>query len=399
VITVRPFEPDDEQAALDLRVAAFSSAMHVDITDVEVDDYVPADHRVVADDDDGRVVGHLAVWPFAQQFGGRGVPMGGVGGVAVAIDQRGRGIGSQLLAAGLDLMADRGLVLSTLYPSIPLPYRRWGWEVAGMHVRRRVALRDLLALPAPPDDVVLRPWTDDDLPAVVAVHNAVTATEAGGLVATERWLRRAFRPDPDDPEIVVVATRDGEVVGASLAGKVASTTPRMGFDLQVLRLFGRDHDVERALWHNLASHHSVAEWATIHSQPADGLLFSLPRGLPAPDPASTVWMSRLVDAPAAVAARGWPPLDATVPLAIEDPRRAANAGPHVLEVAGGHARLSPGGSGRVAVDIGALSSMYTGFATPRAMVRAGRLRGADEDDLASLSLLFAAPTPFLRDSF
>ncbi len=190
MVTVRPLEYDDEQAALDLRVATFSTAMHVDLADVEVDDYVPADHRVVAEDG-GRIVGHLAVWPFAQRFGGRSVPMGGVGGVAVAIDRRGRGIGSLLLAAGLDLMADRGLVVSTLLPSVPLPYRRWGWEVAGDHVRRRLALRELLALPTPPDDVVLRPWSDDDLPALLAVHNAVTDTEPGGLVATERWLRRA----------------------------------------------------------------------------------------------------------------------------------------------------------------------------------------------------------------
>lgn len=42
--------------------------------------------------------------------------------------------------------------------------------------------------------------------------------------------------------------------------------------------------------------------------------------------------------------------------------------------------------------------MYTGFATPQAMVRAGRLRGA-ADDLATLSAMFTGPSPFLRDSF
>lgn len=70
-----------------------------------------------------RVVGHAAVWPFHQSFGGRPVPMGGVAGVAVAVDRRGRGVGSALLAGCLDLMAERGLVLSTLSPSTPIPYR------------------------------------------------------------------------------------------------------------------------------------------------------------------------------------------------------------------------------------------------------------------------------------
>ncbi|HKJ55097.1 MAG TPA: GNAT family N-acetyltransferase, partial [Nitriliruptoraceae bacterium] len=111
---VRAFRPEDAQAALDLRVAAFSTSMHAEVDDTDI--YAPDDHRLVAVDG-GRVVGHLAVWPFGQTIGGRVVPMGGVGGVAVAPDRRGRGVGSALLGAGLDLMADHGLIVSTLYPS------------------------------------------------------------------------------------------------------------------------------------------------------------------------------------------------------------------------------------------------------------------------------------------
>lgn len=395
---VRSFQPDDAQAALDLRMVAFSGAMHADLDDVEPEDGVPDDHRLVAVDQ-GRVVGHLGVWPFRQSFGGRPVPMGGVAGATVAHHLRGRGVGSRLLAAGLDLMAERGLVLSSLYPSLPLPYRRWGWEVAGDHVRRRLLLRDLLALPPRPDDVVLRPYVDDDLAAVVAVHDAVTRTEPGGLVAGRRWLRRAFRTDPDDPEFAVVAERDGEVVGASLAAKESTTAPGMAFDLQVMRLFGVDWPVELALWHDLAGHHSVAEWATVNSRPADPLLFALPRALPGPDPSSHVWMSRLVDAPAAVAARGWPAVRAGVPFALRDPRVPANDGHFVLEARDGEAALVPGGPGRVGVDIGTLSALWTGFVTPDAMARMGRLPGADPTDVEVLAALFAAPTPYLRDYF
>lgn len=393
---VRPFRDQDAQAALDLRVAAFSGAMHVDVGEVPADDYVPDDHRLVAVDGD-RVVGHLGVWPIGQMFGGRAVPMGGVGGVAVAIDQRRRGIGSALLAAGLDLMGERGLVMSTMYPSIPLPYRRWGWEVAGEHMRRRVALRDLLALPRPDVDVDLRPCTDDDIPALVDVHNAAIASEPGGLVATERWIRRAFAHDPDEPEIGVVALLEGVVAGASLAAKTSTNVPHMSYELDVLRLFARDRDVELALWHNLASHHSVAVHATIRSRPDEPLLFALPWSLP-PVSSSHTWMSRIIDLGAAMAARGWPPIGAELHLDVVDPRRPANHGPCVLTVHGGDATVEPGGDGRVVIDVGALSSLFTGFTTPTALARAGRLR-ADDPDRELLGHLFATSTPFLRDSF
>ncbi len=395
---VRPFRREDAQAALDLRVQAFTAAMHVDLADVEPEDGVPDEHRLVADHD-GRVVGHLAVWPFAQAVGGRVVPMGGVAGVAVASDRRGRGTGSALLAAGLDHLADHGFVVSTLYPSLPLPYRRWGWEVAGDLVRRSMLVRDLLVLPDPPADVDLRPFDMDDLAAVRAIHNEVTRHEPGGLVAPEVWLARAFRPDPDEPEIATVAVRDGEVVGASLATKSATEAPGMAFDLDVPRLFGRDRGVELALWRQLALHHSVAERVTFASRPAEPLLFELPHALPPPHPSSHVWMTRLVDAPAAVAARGWPAVDAEVALTVHDERRPANDGAFVLESHGGEAALSAGGAGTVHVDVGALSAMWTGYATPHALAHAGRLRGADASRLDVLSTLFAAPSPFLRDYF
>ncbi len=405
---VRAFRPDDAQAALDLRVVAFSTAMHVEFDGTDI--YAPDDHRLVAVEE-GRVVGHLTAWPFGQAFGGRVVPMGGVAGVVVAPEHRRRGVGSALLAAGLDMLADRGLPVSTLYPSTPAPYRAWGWEVAGMHVRRTIATRDLLDLPAP-SDVEVRLFLLDDLDDVLALHNAITLREPGGLAASRRWLRRMLTPDPDEPELSFVAVRGAEVVGLLLAVKVSGTAPTDAFGLRVLHLYGADRDAELALWAVVAANHSVASTTTFNSQPADPLLLALPRTLPEDSASSHAWMTRLVDAPAAIAARGWPDTTATVPLVIRDPRRPSNDGAWVLEVAEGAAQLTrprqadPTGHGghgsgaRVAaVDIGALSAMYTGFASPWLLSRAGRLTGCDADFLELLGSVFAGPTPFLRDYF
>lgn len=393
---IRPLRTDDAEQAFQLRVAAFSAVTRDDYDADEV--YIPDHHRLVAVDG-RRMVGHAGAWPFRQAFGGHPVPMGGLAGVVVVDDRRGTGIGSQLLSAALDHMGDAGMVISTLYPSTPLPYRRWGWEFAGVHARGTLRTRDLLDVPAPTSGIVLRPYTPADLAPIVAVHDGVTRTEPGGLVAGERWLRRALRPDPDEPEIVIVATRGDDPVGLLLLAKTQPTEGHGSYGLDVRRLFGVDRDVERVLWRAVGYHHPVAARTSFVTRPAEPLLFDLQHGLDVSGALTMRFMTRLVDAPAAISARGWPAISATVELEIVDARRPANAGRFVFEVRDGAAALTAGGSGRVAIDIGALSSLYTGFASARQLAHAHRLTGATDADIVALSDAFNAQTPFLRDYF
>lgn len=389
---IRPLRPGDAEKVFALRVQAFSGATAAPYDADEI--YIPDEHRLVAVDGE-RVVGHVGVWPFHQSFGGRAVPMGGLGAVVVAHDQRGAGVGSRLIAAGLAHMAEVGMVISTLYPSTPVPYRRWGWEFAGEHLRRRVPTGALLEVSPPVSPVRLRPYEPADLDALVELHDEVVAGEPGGLIGGHLWLDRALQADPDDPELAVVAVRDDRPVGLLLAAK---TAPDGGiYGLEVLRLVGVDRDVERALLRSVGHHHTVAGTTVLRSRPADPLLFELST-LTRFDAGSEHFMTRLVDASGAIAARGWPPVSVTVELDVSDPRHTANHGRFVLDVADRTARLTPGGAGRVAVDIGSLAALYTGFATASGLVRAGRLRAAP-DDVAALDEAFTAPAPFMRDTY
>ncbi|MBW3603669.1 MAG: GNAT family N-acetyltransferase [Actinobacteria bacterium] len=393
---IRPYRAEHAEQAFQLRVTAFSGATHVEYDADEI--YIPDEHRLVAVDD-GEVVGHLGVWPFNQAFHRHAVPMGGVGAVVVADHRRGEGIATRLLEAGLAHMADAGMAISTLYPSTPVPYRRWGWAYAGVRMRRRIATRDLLDVPPAVTHVTLRPYAASDLDAVVAVHDAVTTTEPGGLVCGTRWLQRALQPDPDDPEIAHVAVRDHRVVGLLLLAKTAPSEAHGSYDVDVLRLFGVDRDVERALWRAVAHHHTTAPRTAFVSRPADPLLFDLRHGLEMTDPSTAHFMTRLVDVQAAIGARGWPPGSATVHLDIVDPQHPTNAGRYVLELDDRTAVLTAGGTGRVTIDIAVLSSLYTGFLTATDAARDGRLPGATTADVIALTDAFAGPTPFLRDFF
>lgn len=389
---IRLLRPGDAEQAFQLRVDAFSAATHATYDPEEV--YAPDDHRLVAVDGD-RVIGHLAVWPVRQAFLGAAVPMGAVSAFAIAHDQRGRGVGSRLLAAALDLMADADLPISTLYPSTPVPYHRWGWEFAGEHVRRRVATRALLDVPPPIHPTTLRPYRAADLDALVEIRDRVALGEAGALIGGRRWLARALQADPDDPELAVVAIRDDRPVGLLLAAK---TPPEDGiYGLHVLRIFGVDRDVERALLRSVGHHHTVAGTTVLRSRPADPLLFELTT-LTALDAGSEHFMTRLVDVAAAIAARNWPSVSVTVELEITDDRRPVNDGRFVLEIADGAATLTPGGSGAAAIDVGALAALYTGFATAGGLARVGRLR-AGTDDVVALAEACTAPSPAMRDTY
>jgi predicted acetyltransferase len=112
------------------------------------------------------------------------------------------------------------------------------------------------------------------------------------------------------------------------------------------------------------------------------------------------WMTRVVDAPRAVAARGFAlGIELEVPLELVDEGLPENSGRWWLRVREGRGRLERGGPGGARLDIGAFSALYTGWASSAVLVRAGRLAGAGERERSALDAAFAGPTPWLLDEF
>ncbi len=117
-------------------------------------------------------------------------------------------------------------------------------------------------------------------------------------------------------------------------------------------------------------------------------------------------MLRVVDAPAAIAVRGFPVATTlSVPLRIADDARPANSGRWQLSVAGGAGTLDPLGPGDPAgtadsaVTLGArgLAALYAG--TPLGTLRqAGLAAGGTAGDDAALDAAFAASS-YMLDAF
>ena len=174
----------------------------------------------------------------------------------------------------------------------------------------------------------------------------------------------------------------------------------------------------RAFWSHLGSHASMADTVYARIGPADAFWW-LPRERDADVEHRSRWMLRVVDAPAAIAARGFPAaISLRVPLHIADDARPANSGRWQLTVAGGAGALDPLDPAAGALDppglagvphldpaadpaltLGArgLAALYAG--TPLVTLRqAGLAAGGTAADDAALDAAFAA-TPYMLDAF
>lgn len=340
---------------------------------------------------DGRLLATSAVLGLGQWFGGRSVPMGGVRAVAVRAEHRGRGHATRVVRACLEAMRARGEAISVLYPQVVRPYRRLGWEVAGTLLFRQVPARALLPLAtaAPP----ARRATEADHGAIRAVYDQV-ARRANGWVDRPAgrwdWLFDRFRDDH------LFVTADGYVAYRAIDKPPAGPE---GFRLLVLELAATAPAAWQALWGLLGRASSVVPTVFYRSGPADPLAGRLD-GLEVSVARERVWMLRLVDAQAAIAARGYPEeVRGAVALDVADPSCPWNAGPHTLVVDGGRGRLEPNGTGGVRLGIGALSALFSGWSTTAALAATGLLDGGSERDRGTLDRIFAGPTPWMVDEF
>jgi predicted acetyltransferase len=387
--------PDDHEAIQRLVRHAFMTDLSAAPPDPERPT-VPDERRLVAVDAAGQVVGHLGVWELGHWLGGRCVKTGGVSAVVVDPVWRGRGVGGALLRAGLDAMADRGEHLATLFALTRGVYRRLGWEVAGERPAWHLRTAALGSVPAA-RDVELVAATPGDVAAMAALEARLAPDTNGMLARGEAFARRSLVIDEGHAGFLV--HREGELTGYVVLSHGRDEDEDALFSLQVRELVAADAASWTALLRLLGSHASGARTVALIGPPSPPWELLLPERALRADPGSWRWMSRAVDLAGVVAARGWPEqVETTVELLVTDPVLEANAGHWRLSVAAGTGRLERGGAGDVRLDVGAATSLLTGWADPAALRQAGRLEG-DARAVAGLAAATAAPTPWVRDFF
>jgi len=351
-----------------------------------------------------RPVGAASFHDMRQWWCGRAVPMAGVAGVKVAPEDRGRGVARRLMTALLDEVAARGHPLSALYPATMPLYRSLGWELAGVRDTAVIPTRSLRDL-MPPDPTVLAAGPDvaagsarlrraapADAEAVVSVIGRVYQAARGNGPIT--WDVASMAGRLADPDLYAYLCDDGFLIYRWHHGNDA---------LFVEGAEAISAPAQRALWAHVGSHASIADQVFARVGPAD-VFWWLTRERDGDVHHRSMWMLRVVDAPAAIAARGFPAaVSLAVPLAIPDDVRAANSGRWTLTVTNGRGVLDPLTSPPVRADppltlgAGGLAALYAG--TPVSTLRQAGLAadGSPADD-AALDTAFAG-TAYMLDAF
>lgn len=345
----------------------------------------------------------LAAWaqvrPFGQFFGGRSVPMGGYSPVVALPAFRGRGFGSLITAAHFPFLRERGEVIAGLYPAQTQLYRGVGFEVAGVLAHREFPTRSLHKL-RPAGAVAIRPATVDDVGAVKACYRRFAATQPGWLDRPDVWWDRNCLPVATFASLHVYVV-DGGTPG-QVDGYVRYRQRRarpFGYTIEVDELCADDPDVALALWRMLGTSSTQAEAVRVSGFSEHPLLLWL-TDQDLVTRAEIRWMLRIIDAPGAIAARGFAPaVRAVVELDVADRHCDWNAGRWKLIVEDGRGRLERGGAGEVSLSVNALAALYSGYASATTLRQAGLIHAGAESALADLSAIFAGPAPSIADFY
>jgi predicted acetyltransferase len=430
-VVVRPITGDDDmEAQLDLGQRAFGIYSPAERAGWSYVAGLRAEQGLFLGAFVGGVpAGAAIVHDMRQWWLGRAIPCAGVASVKVAPEYRGGGIGRRLMTALLDSVAERGYPLSALYPATMPIYRSLGWELAGGKYEATIPARSLRTLVAPDAAAsavgagVGRPQTSapqtsapqirragpDDAAEVIAVIGRAhqEARDAGPLTwdegPTRQWLsRRDLYSYLAGDDGYAAYHWDGDGHANLVVERVHAATPQS----------------LRALWSVIASHSSVARTVTALTAPNDPFWW-LTTERDATITKRSMWMLRVVDAPAAVAARGFAPaVSVSVPLEINDQARPANSGRWQLTVADGKGALisdgaptntdpaisagdprarTGGAAGPLRLSARGLAALYAG--TPVGALRlSGLAVGGAQDDDAALDAAFAA-TAYMVDDF
>jgi predicted acetyltransferase len=400
-VEIRPLGPgDDLEVEVDLTRRAFGPVTEAGRADRLADAIqAAAGGRYFAVFDGPQPVAVAMFHDMRQWWHGRPLRMAGVGGVKVAPEQRGRGIGRALMTELLRVIAGRRYPLSVLYPATAPLYRSLGWELAGGLYRAVIAARSLASmLPAdgparprqgPPG---LRRAGPDDAGEVIGIISAVheSARHCGPATHDAATVRRRWLTDEN---LFCYLAADGFL---------AYGWHEDHRDMSVRVALAGSAETTRALWSTVGSHAPMARQVRAVVSPDDPVAW-LTREPDLGLVSRWSWMLRVVDAPAAIAGRGFPAAAGLAAgLQIDDAQLPANAGRWTLEVSGGKGelthgtpRVSPGGPVRLGAR--GFAALYGGI--PMATLRrAGLAAGGDPGDDEALDAAFAGQA-FLLDSF
>jgi len=272
-VTTRPLTVDDFDQTLRLGLEAFGTPPPDHPTPTADGWPRPGTHHWGSFDGDD-LVGRIMGREYHSWFHGAEVPTTGIAGVTVVAERRGAGLLDDLFRAVLAEGRERGEVISTLFPTAPGIYRRYGYEILGSYDAVEVPTAALAAV-RPVEGIALRRATAADFDAVRRVYDAWAAGQNGPL--TRRGV--SFPASADDfisafTGVTLAVEDAGEVVGYASWARGSGHGDRA--TIEVSDLLATDGRAYPALWRFLGTFGSVTGTVRVDTSGHDVSRLALP---------------------------------------------------------------------------------------------------------------------------
>jgi predicted acetyltransferase len=202
--------------------------------------------------------------------------------------------------------------------------------------------------------------------------------------------------DPDVVPQIVLAHGDDGLEGYACYQR----GPREGFgiDPACTHFVATTRRAAAALFSYFGGYHSVGDKLTWHGPPNEPLALLLAESRSVEQTFAFPWMSRLLDVPGALEARGYPEVDGSCVIAVDDRLFPENEGPFQIESNAGKVVVSRVDSAVRPIPVGLLSALFTGRLSADDLARLGAVDAGDPA-LPVLARLFAGSPPWSPDFF
>ena len=338
--------------------------------------------------EDGVLCSALTTCPFTVHWPGAAageLAMGGIAGVATHAEARGHGHVDRLLCESLIRMREAGQVVSALYPFAFSFYGRYGWGWVGEKLWATLPLRELPASKRH----AKRLSEEAAREHVPAVHAAAAARYRGAFTNSSRNYDGLL--SADDKRLTYTYATDGGYLlwrypGGDGAGDIReyiATTPEAEKALLALL---RDLGMQTQKGAGPLPSDTTLFCHTIHNDIEVKL--------------QPVFMGRVVDAAAALAALQTTAPEGALTLALTDTHADWNTGTWKIVTEGGRVTAARTDEApQLALDIQSFSQAFWGTPGLERLRRAGKVTVHDEAAYAQLAALLPTTPVMCWDHF
>lgn len=343
--------------------------------------------------DHGRLAAALQIIPYSIMMRQKSLSCGYVVGVSTAPQDRGQGLSGQMLVGALEIMRERGQVLSLLMPFAGEFYYRYQWQFAYFKQQVTLPLDKLRTLRKPYGRLVLTEAAKV-LPELAKVYEAFCATRNGYVLRTPANWQHLLADLSLQQGFCVMLYHDATPEGYALYVK-------KGGDIQIVEMAYENFAARGGLLDYFYSHRSHCQNLIWKAPSDDPLPYELPDGQNVIHWRPDV-MLRVVDVIGALSALCYPLEEKlTLRLKIMDKWAEWNNGIFRLAITDGQGVVEKLADDEwdVAMDVGALALLLSGASDCRQLAWRGLLQARQTENLGVCQRLWPQQDNWLSEEY